>query len=97
MRAEETNFSCCNILLKLAAGKTYNVCVCEKHQNVKLMIDAVCRGKIHKYLFMEDIVSEIKNHDCMMKVCTRCPKYFFKQKLIELLDNRGKIKKQLKT
>jgi hypothetical protein len=36
------------------------MCVCEKHQNVKLMVDALCNGKIEKYMFMDCIVCDIK-------------------------------------
>ena len=80
-------------VVEVGSGGTHNVCVCEKHQNVKLMVDALCRGKIEKYMFMDNIVCDIKSEDCMMKKCTRCPGItFLKPKLVELLDNRATVK-----
>jgi hypothetical protein len=80
-------------VVEVGSGGTHNVCVCEKHQNVKLMVDALCNRKIEKYMFMDSIVCDIKSEDCMMNKCTLCPGInFLKPKLVELLDNRATIK-----
>lgn len=80
-------------VVEVGSGGSHNVCVCEKHQNVKLMVDALCHGKIEKYMFMDYIVCDIKSQDCMMNKCTQCPGItFLKPKLVELLDNRATIK-----
>ncbi len=47
-------------VVKVGTGGSHNVCVCEKHQNVKLMVDALFHGKIEKYMFMDYIVCDIK-------------------------------------
>ena len=57
------------------------------------MVDALYRGKIEKYMFLDNIVCDIKSEDCMMKKFTRCLGIpFLKPKLVELLDNRATIK-----
>ncbi len=80
-------------VVEVGAGGSHNVCMCEKQQNVELIVDALCRGKIEKYMFMNYIVCDIKSQDCMMKKFTHCPGInFLKPKLVELLDNRATIK-----
>lgn len=51
---------------------THNVCVCEKHQNVKLMIDSIL-DHAEKYFLMNVIVCDVYNYVCMMNRCENCP------------------------
>ena len=47
-------------------SKRTNVCVCDNHQNIKLMVDALCNGKIEKYLFMNEIVYDKNSPECIL-------------------------------
>jgi hypothetical protein len=49
-------------VIEVGAAGIHNVCVCEKHQNIKLMLDAVS-DTTEKYL------CDVKSYVCMMKRC----------------------------
>ena len=79
-------------VLEVGCKGTHNVCVCEKHQNVKLMIDALCRGMIEKDLYMDKIVCDVKC-DCMLKRCKNCPGIeSLRSLIVELIGDRTSIK-----
>ena len=52
---------------------THSICVCEKHPNVKIMIDCLCKNIAIPHLFMDKLVCDINNHYCMMSMCASCP------------------------
>ncbi|KZR96437.1 Cc8L18.2-like protein, partial [Daphnia magna] len=47
--------------------------VCEKHQNVHLMVDTIYGSNKEKLLLMDKVVCDISNQECMLKRCPRCP------------------------
>ena len=49
-----------------------NVCVCEIHQNDKVMTHAVATNDTYKNL-LEKLVCDIDSRICMMKQCDKCP------------------------
>jgi hypothetical protein len=59
-------------VIEVGAAGIHNVCVCEKHQNIKLMLDAVS-DTTEKYLCMNMIFCDVKSYVCMMKRCESCP------------------------
>jgi hypothetical protein len=59
-------------VIEVGAAGIHNVCVCEKHQNIKLMLDAVS-DTTEKYLCMDMIFCDVKSYVCMMKRCESCP------------------------
>lgn len=69
------------------------MCVCEKHQNVKLMIDSVCVNKEDKYLLMDKIVCDTSNHAYMLKKCQKCPG---SKPLFDFLTNLTSDNQQIK-
>ena len=80
-------------VVEVGAKGTHNVCVCEKYQNVKLMVDALCRGSEQKYLFMDRIVCDIKEQVCMMKRCGKCPGIIsLRPHILEIVGDRRTIK-----
>jgi hypothetical protein len=80
-------------VIDVGVGGSHNVCVCEKHQNVKLMIDSVCGSKEDKYLLMDKIVCDTSNHACMFKKCQKCPG---SKPLFDFLTNLTSDKQQIK-
>lgn len=60
-------------VIEVGSAGTHSVCVCEKHQNVKIMIDCLCNNIAIAHLFMDKLVCDINNHDCMMSRCASCP------------------------
>ncbi len=59
-------------VIEVGAAGTHNVCVCERHQNMKLMLDAI-HGKTEKYYLMNLIVCDVHYYECMLKRCVNCP------------------------
>ena len=62
----------CNVI-EVGSSGSHNVCVCEKHQNVHLMVDTICGSNKEKLLLMDKVVCDILNQECMLKRCPRCP------------------------
>lgn len=60
-------------VIEVGSAGTHSVCVCEKHQNVKIMIDCLCKNIPIAHLFMDKLVCDIGNQDCMMSRCASCP------------------------
>ncbi len=59
-------------VIEVGAAGTHNVCVCETHQNIKLMLGAT-HAKTEKYYLMNLIVCDVHNYECMLKRCVNCP------------------------
>ena len=53
-------------VIEVGSAGTHSVCVCEKHQNVKIMIDCLCKNMPIAHMFMDKLVCDIDNHNCMM-------------------------------
>ena len=49
-----------------------SVCVCQQHQNVKLMISAIPGNHDYKEI-LQKLVCSISNRDCMLHMCEACP------------------------
>ena len=80
-------------VVEVGSRGTHNVCVCEKHQNVKLMIDALCNKNVEKHLFMDRIVCDINAYDCMMKKCVRCPGIAsLRLQIVQLIGDRTTVR-----
>ncbi|XP_071950769.1 uncharacterized protein [Antedon mediterranea] len=61
----------------------HSVCVCQIHQNVKLLVSAI-PGRLEYQDLLSKIVCSVDNRDCMMLVCEKCPG---KSALVEDLSN----------
>ncbi len=48
----------------------HNVCVCEEHENVKLLIEAISHD-CGKLLLMNKIVCDVSNPECMLNRCDK--------------------------
>ena len=59
-------------VIEVGASGAHNVCVCEKHENVKLMIEAISRD-CEKLLLMDKLVCGVSNPVCMLNRCDKCP------------------------
>jgi hypothetical protein len=59
-------------VIEVGAAGIHNVCVCETHQNIKLMLEAI-HAKTEKYYLMNLIVCDVHNHEYMMSRCVDCP------------------------
>lgn len=59
-------------VIEVGASGTHNMCVSEKHENVKLMLDSIISIP-EKCLLMEKLVCDIKNSVCMLRRCDKCP------------------------
>ena len=80
-------------VVEVGSKGTHNVCVCEKHQNVKLMIDALSRCIVEKYLMMDKLVCDVKAQKCMMNRCENCPgRQSLRPHIVELIGDREVIK-----
>ncbi len=47
-------------VIEVGTSGTHNVCVCEKHENVKLAIDSIIANSEEKYLMMDKLVCDVK-------------------------------------
>lgn len=87
-----SNFSqlrpkCC-ITINHSSG-VHSVCVCEIHQNVKLMIAAVPETESDKDL-LSLLVCDVSKRDCMLHNCDECPSVvIFREYLEDLFDWNG--------
>lgn len=53
---------------------SHSVCICEIHQNVKLMITALHKLGVNDYEeLMRKLVCDTKSRNCMMHRCDKCP------------------------
>ncbi len=70
----------------------HNVCVCEIHQNLKLMVLALPGDmkKMHYTEYLKLMVCDIENRDCMLHGCEECPgKEKVKEKVMQDLESYG--------
>jgi hypothetical protein len=58
--------------LPVTASGMHSVCVCEHHQNVKLLTAAMPANEDYKQM-MEKIVCSTENRNCMLHLCESCP------------------------
>ena len=65
---------------------THNVCVCEPHQNIKLMLEG--GGIVANYKdLLAEMVCDIDNEKCMLHCCEDCPgKHILTKKLQYVLN-----------
>ena len=56
----------------VSASGMHSVCVCEIHQNVKLLLAAV-QGKLDYKDVMSKLVCNIDDRNCMLHECDSCP------------------------
>jgi hypothetical protein len=59
--------------ITVGAKGTHSVCVCEYHQNIKLLLDSVPGPKLHHKFLMENLVCNISERNCMLHRCEKCP------------------------
>ena len=74
--------------ITVGARGTHSVCVCELHQNPKLMLSAVLPGVDYKEV-MAKLVCDIQSRDCMIHRCEQCPgKDSLAEHLLNLLNDK---------
>ena len=54
------------------APGAHSTCVCEYHQNVKLLTNVIPGVKDYHEL-LEIMVCDVNSRDCMLKTCANCP------------------------
>ncbi|KZS09833.1 Cc8L18.2-like protein [Daphnia magna] len=59
-------------VITVGSSGTHSVCVCVYHQNVKLRLAAI-HIIDERYYFMDKLVCNVYNKDCMMTRCASCP------------------------
>lgn len=59
--------------ITVGAKGAHSVCVCEIHQNAKLLLAAVTKLKLDYTELMSIIVCDLKSKDCMIHRCDLCP------------------------
>ena len=79
-------------VIEVGVAGTHSVCVCEKHQNVKLMIDILCKKEVVAHMFMDKVVCDVDNHVCMVTRCISCPpSHVLRTDLLKHLSDRNSI------
>ena len=83
-----------------SAFVVHSVCVCEYHQNAKLMVFAIAVVTDYKEL-IEMVVCNIENRNCMLHSCENSPsidvlKNVLTAKFEEIDDDNGKKKEKTK-
>ena len=64
----------------------HTVCVCEQHQNAKLLVVALPEQLDHKNL--SELVCNLNKKNCMLHSCSQCPERHQLQKALEkILDD----------
>jgi hypothetical protein len=64
------------------ASGLHAVCVCQYHQNVKLLVQKIPGIADYKIL-LKLMVCSIENRDCMLHSCNKCPA---KEVLLDYID-----------
>ncbi len=72
------------LCITVGAKGTHSVCVCEIHQNTKLMLAAISGHKLENQDMMARIVCDVHSGECMLHRCGQCPG---KQAVIEYLQD----------
>jgi hypothetical protein len=75
--------------ITVGARGTHSVCICEIHQNVKLLLAAVGELKLEYTSLMSLVVCDIHSRDCMIHRCSQCPgKDALHTHITELIHNQ---------
>lgn len=56
----------------VTSSGSHSVCVCQQHENMKLIVSALPETLDYKDL-LHKIVSSSENKECMMHLCDKCP------------------------
>jgi hypothetical protein len=59
-------------MIEVGGSRAHNLCVCKKHENVKLMVDAISTS-VEKTLLVDKLVCDIRNGECILARCQNCP------------------------
>ena len=59
--------------ITVGAKGTHSVCVCEQHQNVKLLLASLPGPKLDHKCLMEKVVCDVSDRNCMLHRCEKCP------------------------
>ncbi len=59
--------------ITVGAKGMHSVCVCEYHQNVKLLLDSLPRAKLDHKSLMTKLVCDVNERNCMLYRCEKCP------------------------
>lgn len=58
--------------LPVNSAGMHSVCVCQSHQNAKLMVNAVPTQDDYKHL-LKEMVCNLESRECMLHLCDSCP------------------------
>ena len=74
--------------IPVTAAGTHSVCVCQQHQNAKLVVAALPEKNIDYKMLLSKIVCNLENRDCMIHLCDKCPgKDALHEYLADLFDS----------
>ena len=59
--------------ITVGAKGMHSVCVCEYHQNVKLLLDSLPGPKLDHKSLMAKLVCDVSERNCMLHQCEKCP------------------------
>jgi hypothetical protein len=59
--------------ITVGAKGMHSVCVCEYHQNVKLLLDSLPGPKLDHKSLMAKLVCDVSERNCMLHRCEKCP------------------------
>ena len=68
--------------IPVGAEGTQNVCICNYHQNLKLMMVAMDSSSIYRQI-MKLCVCDVDKYDCMMGHCDNCPDLIFEKWVVK--------------
>ena len=75
--------------ITVASSGTHSVCVCESHQNVKLMLASIPSNEDYRH-FLGKLVCDITSRFCMLHRCDSCPgTESLSQYITELFSSNG--------
>ena len=58
--------------VEAGSSGTHSVCVCCKHQNTKLLLNAWAHNNLDYKEIIPKIVCNMNDHDCMLRLCKNC-------------------------
>lgn len=65
---------CCELRPKwIVTVGMHSVCVCQYHQNVKLLVHAIPNLTLNYKELMEKMVCNLESKECMLHLCEQCP------------------------
>ena len=68
--------------IPVGAEGTHNVCICNYHQNLKLMMVAMDSSSIYRQI-MKLCVCDVEKYDCMTGHCDNCPNLIFEKWVVK--------------